>query len=58
VAVRARFGGPAAEALDASLNRYRERLRGFERDARSVAKREAASARELATRFSALLGEP
>jgi argininosuccinate lyase len=58
VAVRARFGGPAAEALDASLNRYRERLQAFEHDARSAAEREAASARELATRFSALLGEP
>ena len=58
VAVRGRFGGPAPDALDASLARYRARLAELERDARSFAEREAASARELAERFAALSGEP
>ena len=58
VAVRGRFGGPAPEALDASLGRYRERLGRFEREARSLADREAAAGRELAERFAVLSGEP
>jgi argininosuccinate lyase len=58
VAVRGRFGGPAPDALDASLARYRARLAELERDARSFAERQAASARELTERFAALSGEP
>ncbi|HEX2552582.1 MAG TPA: argininosuccinate lyase [Microvirga sp.] len=58
VAVRGRFGGPAPEALQASLLRYRDRLDAFEREAKGHAAREAGSARELAERFAALAGEP
>ncbi|HEY8381505.1 MAG TPA: argininosuccinate lyase [Microvirga sp.] len=58
VAVRGRFGGPAPEALGASLARYRERLAAFEGEAASVTHREAAAAGELAERFAALSGEP
>jgi argininosuccinate lyase len=58
VAVRGRFGGPAPEALDASLGRYLMRLGQFEREAQSFGEREAASARELAACFAALAGEP
>jgi argininosuccinate lyase len=58
VAVRGRFGGPAAEALAASLARYREQLAALQREAQAIADREAASARELAGRFAALAGEP
>jgi len=57
VAVRGRFGGPAPEALGASLGRYRELLVAAEKEARSLAAREADSARELAERFAALAGE-
>jgi argininosuccinate lyase len=57
VAVRGRFGGPAPEALDAALARYRERLAAAEREADEIAAREAASAQELAQRFAALSGE-
>jgi argininosuccinate lyase len=58
VAVRGRFGGPAPEALDASLGRYLMRLGQFERESQSLGEREAAAARELAACFAALAGEP
>jgi argininosuccinate lyase len=58
IAVRDRFGGPAPAALEASLARYREHLDAAEREARSMAAREAEAARELTERFGALTGEP
>jgi argininosuccinate lyase len=57
VAVRGRFGGPAPEALAASLARYRERLAAAQAEADAAAAREAAASRELEERFAALAGE-
>ena len=56
VAVRGRLGGPAPEALDASLSLYSQALAGFRGRAAARAEREAAAAAELAQRFAALSG--
>ena len=57
VAVRGRFGGPAPEALEASLDGCRQRLEHATQEAAAIAAREDASARELAKCFTALSGE-
>ncbi|MEF2073921.1 argininosuccinate lyase [Consotaella aegiceratis] len=57
IAVRARTGGPAPAALEASLARYRTRLAGFESEAEQTRLREAVAAAELDTCFDALTGE-
>ena len=57
IAVRGRFGGPAPEALEASLDGCRQRLDQATQEAAAIAAREDTSSRELAKCFSALSGE-
>ncbi|MCT7374318.1 argininosuccinate lyase [Chelativorans salis] len=54
VAVRTRFGGPAAEPLGSALAGYREKARGFATRARENAERQAEAARRLQEEFTAL----
>jgi argininosuccinate lyase len=56
VAVRGRLGGPAPEALDASLKLYHDALSGFRTRLSARASREASAASELDARFTALSG--
>ncbi|MBM6594389.1 argininosuccinate lyase [Microvirga pudoricolor] len=56
VAVRDRFGGPAPEALSEALAGYGETIAGIRDRMLSAQEREAASAQDLQSRFSALLG--
>ncbi|WP_425502636.1 argininosuccinate lyase [Pelagibacterium limicola] len=57
VAVRARYGGPAAGPLGEAIAGYREKAEFFSEMAAGHARRTAAAAAELDTRFNALIGE-
>jgi argininosuccinate lyase len=54
--VRNRLGGPAPDALSASLARYREKLGRFGRTAAERNERYDAARRELDLKFNALSG--
>ncbi|TPW27177.1 argininosuccinate lyase [Pararhizobium mangrovi] len=54
VAVRARFGGPARESLDASLAGYRQTMNDLAEHARRRGERERRANEERRTRFSRL----
>src|SRR5690606_17329166 len=56
VSVRSRLGGPAPDALSASLSRYREKLARFGRTAAERNERYDAARRELDLKFNALSG--
>ncbi len=55
VAVRGRFGGPAAEPMGEALAAYREKAAAFEAVARDHASHEARAAKELSEKFTALV---
>ena len=56
VSVRARFGGPAPEPMNAALTSYREKLAAFDATAKTAADTEAVAAAELNEKFTALMG--
>ncbi len=56
VAVRDRFGGPAPRALAQAIAGYNEEISGIRRRMDEAKQQAAASARDLETRFTALLG--
>jgi len=56
VSVRARFGGPAPEPMNAALTSYREKLATFDAAAKTAAEHESAAAAELKEKFTALMG--
>jgi len=56
VRVRDRFGGPAPEAMAQALSGYREEISRIRSRMTAAREREAASARDLHSRFTALLG--
>lgn len=57
VAIRDRFGGPGARAMDAAIADYRAAHEGFRARASALADYEALSRAELQARFNALSGD-
>ncbi|MET0529090.1 MAG: argininosuccinate lyase, partial [Microvirga sp.] len=56
VAVRDRFGGPAPKALSEAIAGYSKDIAHIRNRMQDIRKRESASAQDLQTRFTALLG--